>query len=277
MPLRTSRWTASVLAAALLLSCRSPAPTDPVILALGEQVVKRSDFERHVADLEARGGEALAPDVRRALLDPFLEERIVVLEARSRGLVSAGASADQEQAAVQGLLREEVVSKVEVTDAEIEAYYREHLDELREPEKITVRQILVLTSNQARDVRRRLSKDPKSFDVLARTMSKAPEASSGGLMGVFSKGQLPAELESAAFALATGGTSDVIETSLGYHVLRVEARDAAREPTLAEARARIRTQISRRKADQAVRQFVLGLMARAKVNHEAANVRPRTG
>jgi parvulin-like peptidyl-prolyl isomerase len=248
-----------------------------VILALGDQVVRRSDFERHVADLEARGGEALAPNVRRALLDPFLEERIVVLEARSRGLVSAGAPADQEQAAVQGLLREEVHAKVEVADDEVESYYREHLDDLREPERITLRQILVPTSNEARDVRRRLQKDPKSFDVLARTLSRAPEASAGGLMGVFSKGQLPPDLEAPAFALPVGGTSDVIETALGYHVLRVEAREAAREPSLAEARERIRAQISRRKADQAVRQFVLGLMARAKVNHEAAHSRPRTG
>ena len=266
-----------MVATVLLASCREPAPTDPVILALDEQVVRRSDFERHVAELEARGGEALAPNVRQALLDPFLEERIVVLEARSRGLVAAGESADREREAVQGLLRQEVQAKVEVTDAEVVTYYRAHLDELREPERVTLRQILVPTSNEARDVRRRLSKDPKSFDVLARTMSRALEASAGGLMGVFSKGQLPPELEAAAFALPAGGTSEVIETSLGYHVVRVEAREAAREPTLAEARGKIRAQLSRRKADQVVRQFVLGLMARAKVNHEAANARRRTG
>src|SRR5262249_28456274 len=142
---------------------------------------------------------------------------------------------------------------------------------------VTVRQILVSTSNEARDVRRRLAKDPKSFDVLVRTMSRAPEASAGGMMGTFAKGQLPPELETAAFALPAGGTSDVVESLRRYHGLRAEAREAAREPSLAEARGRIRAQLSRQKADQGVRQFVLGLMARAKVNHEAANARRRTG
>jgi parvulin-like peptidyl-prolyl isomerase len=275
--LRVLRIAVLPLAVMQLVGCRRTLPADPVILSLDEQVVRRSDFERHVADLEVRGGEKLAPDVREALLDPFLEERVLVLEARSRGLVAIGASADQEQAAVQALLRDEVHSKVEVTDGEVETYYRDHLDELREPERVTLRQILVPTSNEAREVRRRLGKDPKGFDVLARTMSRAPEASAGGMMGTFAKGQLPAELEAAAFALPAGGTSDVVESSLGYHVLRVEAREAAREPTLAEARGRIRTQLSRQKADRSVRQFVLGLMARAKVNHEAANPRRRTG
>ena len=47
-------------------------------------------------------------------------------------------------------------------------------------------------------------------------------------MGTFARGQLPAELEAAAFALPAGGTSDIVATSLGYHVLRVEARQEAR-------------------------------------------------
>jgi len=259
----------------LAASCRQGPSADAVVLALGDQVVRRSEFERHVAGLENRGGSTLDPEVRRALLEPFLEERLLVLEARARRLVAVGAPAEQEQAAVQRLLQEEAFSTVEVTDEEVEAHFREHASDLKVEEAVTLRQILVPTLNEARDVRRRLVKDPKSFEVLARTMSQAPEASAGGLMGVFSKGQLPQELEEAAFATAPGGTSEVIQTSLGYHVLRVEAREPAREPSLAESRARIRAELSREKRDQAVRQFVRELMSRAKVNHEAANPRPR--
>ena len=248
---------------------------DPVVLELGDRVVRRSEFERHVAALESRGGSTLEPDVRRALLEPFLEERLLVLEARSRGLVGPDADGEQEQLAVQQLLREEALSTVEVSAEEVEAHYREHAADLRVEESVKLRQILVPTLNQARDVRRRLVKDPRSFEVLARTMSRAPEASAGGLMGVFAKGQLPQELEAAAFATPPGGVSDVIETSLGYHVLKVEVREPAREPTLAESHARIRAELTREKTDHAVRKFIRELMSRAKVNHEAANPRPR--
>ena len=138
---------------------------------------------------------------------------------------------------------------------------------------MTIRQILVPTSNEARDVRRRLGRDGQSFAVLAQTISRAPEASAGGLMGTFARGQLPSELERAAFALGPGQTSDVVQTPLGYHVLRLDSREAPRQASLEESRAEIRTRLGEARSDRKVREFVTGLMARANVNHEAAKVR----
>lgn len=244
-----------------------------MILAFGEEVVRRSDFERHLAGLEAQGGGALPAEVRRALLEPWLEERVQVLEARQRGLLKAGASPDEERRAVEHLLAE--CSRVSVTDDEVAAYYKEHPEEFRRPETVALRQILVATSNEARDVRRRLVKEPRSFEALARERSKGPEAEAGGLMGTFARGQLPQELEAAAFALPQGALSDVVETSLGFHVLKAEDRKAAREETVEEARPRLRALLERRKAERNVRQFVSDLMAKAKVNHAAATAPSR--
>lgn len=245
-------------------------PADPVILDLGGQVIRRSDFERHVGALEVKGGAPFSPEVRQALLQPFLEERALVLEARNRGLLDPSSTPDQEQAAVQRLLGTAVVGRVEVTEDEVRAWFREHGADLRVPERVWLRQILVPTENEARDVRRRLMKDPKSFEALARTLSRSPEASTGGAMGAFSRGELPKELEGVAFALAPGLQSDVARTSLGWHVLRLERKEPAREPSLEEARERIRAEILRRKSEEAWRQFVRAVMARAKVNHEIA-------
>jgi peptidyl-prolyl cis-trans isomerase C len=125
-------------------------------------------------------------------------------------------------------------------------------------------------------VLRRLQKDPKSFEALAQTLSRGPEASRGGLMGTFAAGELPAPLEKAAFALQPGQTSGVVQTELGHHVLRLEAHTPARQPSLEEARERIRVLLGERKSALAQRDFVAGLMARAKVNHEAAKTAVRT-
>ena len=241
------------------------------MLSLGDQVVRRSDFDRHVSALEAKGGERFPTDVRRALVQPFLEERALVLEARSRGLLPPARTPEQEQGAVQRMLGEAVIDRVGTSDDEVAAYFREHSADLRVPERVWLRQILVPTENEARDVKRRLQKDPKSFEMLAQTRSRSPEASTGGMMGSFARGELPAELEAVAFALTPGGGSEVARTSLGWHVLRVDKREAARDPTLEESRERIRTELVRRKSDQASREFVRALMARAKVNHEIAD------
>lgn len=260
---------------AALAACRGGAPSappDPVILALGDQVVRRSDFERHLEALKGRGLEAGDASVRRAVLDAFLEERVLVLEAQNRGLLKPGGSSEEGEAAAQQLLAEAAGNAPGVGDDEIATYYAAHQAELRVPETIVLRQILVPTENEARDVRRRLAKEPKSFEMLAQTRSHAPEASQGGLMGRFARGQLPADLEPAAFALAAASASDPVKTALGYHVLRVDSREAARDRTLDECRNEIRALIQRQKADEAARQLVRGLLAKAKVNYEAAQV-----
>jgi parvulin-like peptidyl-prolyl isomerase len=140
---------------------------------------------------------------------------------------------------------------------------------------VVLRQILVATSNEARDVRRRLEKEPRSFESIAREQSKGPEAETGGLMGTFARGQLPQELEAAAFALPKAGLSAIVETNLGFHILRAEERQPAREETLGEAAPRIRARLEGQKAERNVRQFVSDLMAKAKVNHAAATAPSR--
>jgi hypothetical protein len=245
---------------------------DPAILTLDGASVRRSDFERYAAAVESRGGGGpLDPAVRRSLLEAFLEAQALVLEARRRGLLARDAPAGEEPAAVTRLLAE-AVGEPSVSDAEARAWIVAHPGELHVPERVSLRQVLVGTLNEARDVRRRLARagDARAFDTLARARSKGPEAAVGGFMGAFERGQLPPELEAAAFSLPEGGTSEPVVTPLGYHVLRVESRQPARDIPFEEARERILKRLARDKRAQAERSFVAELMARAKVNHEAA-------
>jgi parvulin-like peptidyl-prolyl isomerase len=270
----TARLAAAAGALAMILGtlhgCRARGAADPAILVLGGESVRRSEFLRHLAAIEARGEEAVNPAVRRALLDAFLEQRVLVLEARSRGLVAAGATPDDEELAVQRLLLGAEQALPAPAQAEIEAYYRAHQSDFRTPELVTVRQILVHSENEARDIRRRLQKDPKNFEILARTLSRSPEAAQGGLLGTFARGELPVEIEQAAFALAPGPQTAIAVTPLGHHVLRVDARTPERVQTLEECAERIRSILARRRQDLASRQLVRELLARAKVNYEAA-------
>jgi peptidyl-prolyl cis-trans isomerase C len=249
-----------------LLGCQDK---DPVLLKLDGEIVRRSAFERHVAQVEARDVGPVSGAARAGLLDAFLEQRALVIEARHRGLLAPKASTEQELEAVTKLLDESVPAP-EVKDEEVAAWAAAHASALIQPERVSLRQVLVGTLNEARDVKRRLGKDPRTFDSLARAMSKGPEAAVGGYMGWFERGQLPPELEAAAFALPEGGTSEPIQSPLGYHVLRVESRQPARAIPLEEARERIRDRLARDKRAAAERAFVAAILARAKVNHEAA-------
>jgi parvulin-like peptidyl-prolyl isomerase len=251
----------------------SVAPAPPVLLSLGDQQVPVAEFEAYVAALESSDGP-MGDDVREKLLESFLEERVLVLEARERGLLAAGASPEAEQAAVQELLAATVLPGIQVTDAEIAAYYEENAEALGSPETVTLRQILVPTLNEARDVYRRLRKDRRSFGLLARTRSRSPEAEAGGRMGTFERGQLPPELERVAFGLTPGQVGPIVESPLGFHVLLVAERKEAHPRTLDECREQIQGLLMRQAYDAAVRRYIAGLLARAEVNHEAVQSNP---
>ncbi|MBK9002098.1 MAG: peptidyl-prolyl cis-trans isomerase [Myxococcales bacterium] len=58
------------------------------------------------------------------------------------------------------------------------------------------------------------------FAELARQHSDCPSGKSGGDLGSFGRGQMVGPFEQAAFGLSVGGTSGVVETQFGYHVIR---------------------------------------------------------
>ncbi len=58
------------------------------------------------------------------------------------------------------------------------------------------------------------------FGTLAQQCSDCPSGKAGGDLGTFGHGQMVPPFEQAAFALPVGGTSGVVETAFGYHVIR---------------------------------------------------------
>jgi len=58
------------------------------------------------------------------------------------------------------------------------------------------------------------------FAAVAREHSDCPSGKSGGDLGKFGRGQMVKAFEDTAFGLDVGGTSGVIETDFGYHIIQ---------------------------------------------------------
>ena len=59
-----------------------------------------------------------------------------------------------------------------------------------------------------------------NFSDLAKEYSDCPSSNDGGELGSFGRGAMVPEFETAAFALDVDGTSDVVETAFGFHLIK---------------------------------------------------------
>ena len=58
------------------------------------------------------------------------------------------------------------------------------------------------------------------FADLARQHSDCPSGQKGGDLGPFGRGQMVGPFEEATFSMPVGGTSGIVETDFGYHIIR---------------------------------------------------------
>lgn len=153
--------------------------------------------------------------------------------------------------------------KVEVTDGEVQQYYNDHQTAYMNPEQVHARHILFKASEdtppeQKEQVRKKAEdilkkvKAGEDFAKLAQKYSEDSTAAQGGDLGTFPRGKMVPPFEEAAFALAPGATSEIVESPFGFHIIKVEAKEEARTQSLDEVRTQVVDALKQEKArDQA--------------------------
>lgn len=84
---------------------------------------------------------------------------------------------------------------------------------------VEAKHILVDHEHEAQDLLLKLQKNESTFEDLAQKFSNCPSGKSGGDLGEFSKGQMVAPFEEAAFSLEVGKVSSPVKTQFGYHLI----------------------------------------------------------
>ncbi|MFZ2160975.1 MAG: nitrogen fixation protein NifM [Sideroxyarcus sp.] len=152
------------------------------------------------------------------------------------GLDEASFAAALERELKVEAIMEKVATRAEsVSDMDVELYYQYHPEQFRRPETRLVRHILItINDNIVENTRAaarqrideivtRLAKEPQRFEEQALKHSECPTALDGGKLGDLPRGKLFPELDQALFELKSGEVSGVLETELGFHVLRCDA------------------------------------------------------
>jgi len=159
-----------------------------------------------------------------------------------------------------------MADSVKVPEAEIEKAYAED-------KTATVRHILLLTQGKSAaekaEIRKKMedilarAKKGEDFAALAKQYSEDPGSKdNGGLYEDFGRGKMVKPFEDAAFSVAVGQVSGIVETTYGYHILKIETRKKETQP-LDQVKAQIEAQLKQQKQNTVFNGLLTRLKAKA--------------
>jgi peptidyl-prolyl cis-trans isomerase D len=158
-----------------------------------------------------------------------------------------------------------LAADTQVTDQDLRSYYDQHREEFRVPESVTVSHILIKTPTpgpdgkvdqkavaaakaKAEDVLKQV-KAGGNFAELAKKYSEDPgSAKNGGSLGPVQRGRTVPEFEKVAYSLPKGQVSDLVQTTYGFHIIKVDDKQQAHTKSLDEVKATIEPLIRQQKA-----------------------------
>jgi parvulin-like peptidyl-prolyl isomerase len=216
------------------------------------------------------------------ILQDTLAKQNLSMQDFLKNLEAEGSSIEQVKKDIRSqmirmrLLRREVKDRIIVTDEEIGEYYNQHRDEYEGRESVRIKQLLLplaagADKNTKMKIRneasrlRELIKQGEPFDMLVAKYSQSPAAIQGGDLGFIEKGTIIPEVEAAAFSLDVGQVSDVIESKLGFHIIKAVDKKGAGIKPIAVVREEIKAKIEEEKLEKKYEEWIASLMARSHV------------
>ena len=138
----------------------------------------------------------------------------------------------ERQFLINEVQRQEVGSKLQITEEEARQYYLSHQQEFVEPAAVTLREILIeaapeaagamdAAAEKAGGARARIAAG-EDFAKVAAEVSSAPSKANGGLIGPIVIAELSPALQELLAKMKPGDVTDPVRTTRGYQIVKLE-------------------------------------------------------
>jgi len=178
--------------------------------------------------------------------------------------------------AIDEFITGKFVEKVTLSEDEVKAYYESNSESFKQQEQLRASHILIKVDPQE-DRSERTSarmtiekiqqklRQGEDFAALAKEFSQCPSSSNGGDLGYFAQGQMAKPFEDAAFALMPGEISDVVETTFGYHLIKVNDKTPETVMAFDDIKDGLKRYLTQQKVQKEVVLYVQKLKEQATV------------
>ena len=245
-----------------------------------DRLIEKKLTEQKIRELNIR-----VPDeeIRQAIDDVRKQNKIPNQEAFLAALSSQGLTFEQYRAQLQEqieklrLISMEVRAKVLVGESEMRSYYAANIAKYSEDESYRARHIFfksgAASSPSERATTRTTAlavladaKGGKDFIELAKAFSEDPAArKDGGDLGSFKKGDMQPELEKTILSLKPGEVSDLVSTTIGLHIIKLEAIQPGVVKPFESVKGEIEEILYRKKSEERFNQWAKELRSKATI------------
>jgi peptidyl-prolyl cis-trans isomerase SurA len=277
--------------------------TDRIIAVVNTELIMLSELKAEMAGEERRLQETYrGAELKRRLqqaeyigLTRMIERKLQLQTAKTKGVEVAddevqraalelkrqGEKVDEtnpndkknikEQLLLMRVVDREVRSGVMVTESELQRYYQSHQNRFLIPDEYRISQILILRKAREteEDARERASsvssalKQGADFAELALKYSDGPEATKGGNIGFVRQGELLPQIERALSTLEPGQMTEAIQTSDGWHIIKLDEKRLPQFRPFAEVKTEIQTLVFQQKTEDVYQMWMGDLKNKA--------------
>jgi parvulin-like peptidyl-prolyl isomerase len=200
----------------------APNITDAEVNEFFNQPLNKNKFDLLIADAKSKDPAMASQEIPQEQLD-MLKQRLGRIYIAEKKAVEQGfdkkpevrlqAMLQHARVLAQKYAMDKLQAKMKATDAEVDAYLANH------PEADTDK----ANRAKAEEVLKR-ARGGEDFAKLAQEFGSDGTKDKGGDLGWFGPGQMTPDFEKAAYALKPGEISDVVQTSFGFHIIKMEER-----------------------------------------------------
>jgi len=263
---------ASVFLLLFVVSCEKVKPLKgEELVRINDRVITLEEFEQEMEQLPLSIKTLMITEKgRKEFLQSLIERELLLQEGVKKGFDKDEEVLSKVEQFKQGLVIESLTGKLcegkdEVSDKEVEAYYRANKEQFSLGERVRVRHIMVKTMSEAQEIKKRLNQG-EDFIALAKQYSIWPSKQKGGDLGYIARGMVDKSFEEAAFSLKRRGeVSGIVKTKLGFHIIRLEDRQVPRQLTFAEVQEEIRKFLGEKKRKEILTAHLQGLREGAQI------------
>jgi parvulin-like peptidyl-prolyl isomerase len=253
------------------------------IIADNRLVLLKKMIDNALIDQESKkSGIIVTEDAITESINDMLSQRKIKMDDLRSELAKENSSVEAYRKEIKAhllrmrLIRREVRSKITVSEEEIGDYYLKNRDTYEGKEAVRIKQILLLypknpdeksKTNLRKEIDTILKRlrNGESFEQLAAQYSQGAGAASGGDIGFIEKGSILPSVETVAFRLKTDEVSEVIESSVGFHIIKVVDKRGEGIKQINSVREEIKAKIEQEKSDKKYEEWIQELRSKSLI------------